>query len=419
MKRTCLHTMKIAIIFCIYQVHMLSYAELFWCIMNDLWNGVGFEFRPPVKLLVIDDSYLSRVFIKNTFLQPDFIVFESENTIDGIKCALRERPELILMDAVMPEMDGFEAARRLKAMPETASVPLMFISAQDSIQDKLRAFDLGAVDFVSKPFNHRELMARVRTHVLLNRNIAQKEKLLALAAEEHRRGAASRTAQGVSHNFSNLLASLAGNVDYIVYRLQNELPQDVSDALTDTKRSIERMQSLIKKFILLADRANEMQDWTPSPAKFDLHSTVREIFQGLMSQKAESFPGLSGKLRNRIPENTFIFCDHAHIHEVIYLVINEVLELSSGCAACSVELGGMSDKSGGISFRIAFSGVSLGADIRGSIFEPFALPIANVGTGLSFSVAKRILELNNGTVSAVYPSDDEVVFTIVLPNGGD
>jgi sigma-B regulation protein RsbU (phosphoserine phosphatase) len=78
-------------------------------------------------------------------------------------------PDLILLDIRMPEMDGYQVCQQLKANPRTADIPILFISALDEIQDKMRAFSIGAVDYITKPFQLEEVVARVETHLALRR----------------------------------------------------------------------------------------------------------------------------------------------------------------------------------------------------------------------------------------------------------
>ncbi len=99
-------------------------------------------------------------------------------------------PDLILLDIRMPEMDGFEVCQQLKANPKTADIPILFISALDDIQDKMRAFSAGGVDYITKPFQLEEVIARVETHLALRRlqrNLQdanqRMERELALAAQ--------------------------------------------------------------------------------------------------------------------------------------------------------------------------------------------------------------------------------------------
>ena len=88
------------------------------------------------------------------------------------------RPDLVLMDVMMPEMDGYEACRRMKASPRWRDLPIIFLTAKKDTEDIVRGFELGAVDYVGKPFNTHELLARVRTHLTIDRLNKENTRLL-------------------------------------------------------------------------------------------------------------------------------------------------------------------------------------------------------------------------------------------------
>ena len=86
-------------------------------------------------------------------------------------------PDLVLLDVMMPNMDGFTTCRRLKELPQMKDVPIIFISASDNYDDKMRAFEEGGVDYITKPFNANEVLARVHTHLELRRRRLEVEQL--------------------------------------------------------------------------------------------------------------------------------------------------------------------------------------------------------------------------------------------------
>jgi len=382
-------------------------------------QAVKAYFKPPAKILVVDDSHLNRSFIVNAFMPPDYEVSTAVDAAEGIAAAKRVEPELILLDIMMPGMDGFEAAKILKSDPETKDIPIIFITALDAIQDKLKAFEAGAVDFVTKPFNHKELMARVKTHVELRRSVAQNQRMLTIAMEEKRNAAIARIAAGVSHNFNNMLGVSFGNIMFIESMIGRNLDPVAKEALTDVRKSLERMQSLVKQFLLLANRSSEVKGGKPAPAMLELKGVVDDAIRDLSFQKGNAANPIEVKCENRIPSGVQLYCDDAHLHEVVHLILNELVETTAGRASCLVEKCQTPESlpQSLRSFKIFVGGVILHKDIEESIFEPFALPIANVGAGLSFSVAKHLVELNGGFISAEFSaSKDSINFTISLPS---
>ena len=100
------------------------------------------------------------------------------NGRQALEVVARIRPDLILLDVMMPEMDGFEACARLKESAEWHDIPIIFLTAKTETADIVRGFELGAVDYVSKPFNPPELLARVNTHLSIDRLAARKRTIV-------------------------------------------------------------------------------------------------------------------------------------------------------------------------------------------------------------------------------------------------
>ncbi len=123
-------------------------------------NAGGHEYTR--RVLIVDDSELDRRIARTHLVREDLEVLEAGNGEQGIASAALAKPDLILLDLRMPSMDGFETIKRLKNNPLTFSIPVIFLSCTHQTREKAEGLDLGAVDFVSKPFDPIELRARVR-----------------------------------------------------------------------------------------------------------------------------------------------------------------------------------------------------------------------------------------------------------------
>lgn len=121
------------------------------------------------KILAVDDTPASLRLLTDILKDEGYDVRSAISGELALRAATSNPPELVLLDIRMPEMDGFEVCRRLKADPATSDVPVIFVSAASETEEKVRGFELGAVDFVTKPYQRDELLARVRTHLELNR----------------------------------------------------------------------------------------------------------------------------------------------------------------------------------------------------------------------------------------------------------
>ncbi len=120
------------------------------------------------KCLIVDDTVTNILILKKTLLNAGYQVVSAQSGPEGRKLAKEENPDIILLDIMMPEEDGFETIAKLKEDGDTANIPVIFLTALTDIESKLKGFELGAVDFVSKPFNKEEIKARVSLHIKLS-----------------------------------------------------------------------------------------------------------------------------------------------------------------------------------------------------------------------------------------------------------
>jgi len=130
------------------------------------------------RILVVDDTPANLQALSATLKEKGYQISVATNGQQALEAVARVRPDLILLDVVMPEMDGFEACRRLKSSDATNDIPIIFLTARAESEDIVKGFELGAVDYVPKPFNAPELLARVNTHLTMDRLHRENERLL-------------------------------------------------------------------------------------------------------------------------------------------------------------------------------------------------------------------------------------------------
>jgi phosphoserine phosphatase RsbU/P len=121
--------------------------------------------RPTV--LVVDDNPVNLEVLEAIFIQEGFGVIKAEGGVEAKDRACAELPDLILLDIMMPGEDGFETCSKLKSDPATTDIPVIFISAVDDVHEKVKGLKLGAVDYITKPFEPAEVLARTRVHIRL------------------------------------------------------------------------------------------------------------------------------------------------------------------------------------------------------------------------------------------------------------
>lgn len=142
--------------------------------MSDAINTDSTSVSIPATILIIDDQPKNLAVIGDYLIECGFTILVSQTGVGGLRRAREVKPDLILLDILMPDMDGFETCRRLKADESTRNIPVIFLTALTGVEDKVKGFELGGVDYITKPIKQEEVLARVKTHLQI---VNQKKQL--------------------------------------------------------------------------------------------------------------------------------------------------------------------------------------------------------------------------------------------------
>jgi diguanylate cyclase (GGDEF)-like protein len=163
--------------------------------------------QPAPTILIIDDNPTNLGVAVDYLESSGFTVLVAQDGSSGLKRAQYARPQLILLDVLMPDMDGFETCRQLKLNPETCDIPVIFMTALSDTHDKVQGFSVGAVDYVTKPMQQEELLARITTHLriqsltqqLQQQNQQLQQQAIALEQARHEAETANQALQQVAY----------------------------------------------------------------------------------------------------------------------------------------------------------------------------------------------------------------------------
>ncbi|MDJ0510240.1 MAG: response regulator [Crocosphaera sp.] len=189
------------------------------------------------NIVVVDDSPINLRLIVDMFKMKGYEVRPVPNGKLALTAIKNFPPDLILLDIMMPDMDGYQVCEKLKADTETKDIPIIFVSALDAILDKVKAFEMGGVDYVSKPIQEKELFARVETHLQIRRlqqHLQEKNQNLATAfkqlkqaqsqlVQSEKMAALGQLVAGISHEINTPLGAIRSSVE----NLAEFLGQDI------------------------------------------------------------------------------------------------------------------------------------------------------------------------------------------------
>ncbi len=129
-----------------------------------------------ITILVADDVFTNIEFLRYILRKENYSILPVSNGAEAIEAVQGNKVDLILLDVMMPDLDGFEVCRRLKDDNAYRDIPIIFLTARTDIESTVKGFELGAVDYITKPFHRQELLARVKNHIELQKTREEHQK---------------------------------------------------------------------------------------------------------------------------------------------------------------------------------------------------------------------------------------------------
>jgi len=217
--------------------------------------------HPSSRILIVEDSPASIQALTGILRQRGYRISVATNGRQALDALAAVRPDLILLDVMMPEVDGFETCTRIKSSPEWSDIPIIFLTARTEPGDIVRGFELGAVDYVAKPFHAHELLARVGTHLAMARLRHENERLVRAECELARHRSVAQMVAGVAHEINTPLGIINTAAGLLtkwasspVMTALAEMPEgqtmveDLVDAGNLIARNISRAHKLVQDF---------------------------------------------------------------------------------------------------------------------------------------------------------------------------
>jgi DNA-binding response OmpR family regulator len=343
------------------------------------------------KVLVVDDQPVNVQLLKRALEREHIAVIPAYGGQEALDLVEREQPDLILLDVMMPEMDGIEVCQRLQAHGAHQSIPVIFITARSSKEGRLAGLGVGAVDYITKPIDLDETIARVQTQlrvVQVNRDMLDLQRRL----QEARRSASiSAITQGIAHNLNNLLGVVLGYLDLI--KTHAAKPDAVRTNADNLEAAVQRIVGIIRQLTSLVVKSR--LPTVPCPLDELLEASIRRfradqrhkddiILENslgpvLIHTHMEMFEDTLGKLLANARES------YGEAHEgarpiTVRASLFEAVGLEGRILALHIE-----DRGRGID-----------PQLRDHMFEPFISSKNTVGVGMGLTVARHALRNMGG-----------------------
>lgn len=210
---------------------------------------MNMEINPSeYKILIVDDVMSNVLLLKVLLTNEKFAIATASNGRQALEQVEKENPDLVLLDVMMPDMSGFEVAQHLKSNPNTADIPIIFLTALNSTADIVKGFQVGANDFISKPFNKEELIIRV-THQI---SLVAAKRLILSKTEELQRTIAGRDKlySVIAHDLRSSMGSIKMVLNMLILNLPSEkIGAEMYELLTMANQTTEDVFSLLDNLL--------------------------------------------------------------------------------------------------------------------------------------------------------------------------
>jgi signal transduction histidine kinase/HPt (histidine-containing phosphotransfer) domain-containing protein len=384
------------------------------------------------RILVVDDEK-ANIEILSSILSPEYTVYMTKTGFGAIELASKHSPDLILLDILMPDMDGFEVLSALKASEETQDIPIIFITGLDSVKDEERGLSLGAADFIHKPFSNSIVQSRVRNQIQLVNQIRELVKLQgdlesAVKTAETANKTKSAFLATMSHEIRTPLNAIIGISEI---QLQNKaLPPETREALGRIFSSGDLLLGIINDILDMSKiEAGKLE---LLPAKYDVASLINDtVFLNMIKYENKPIDFILD-VDEQVP--AALFGDELRIKQILnnllsnafkYTNAGEVrLSVSSEPAAAVFgdTAGETAENNVTLVFRVADTGQGMSPEQLAKLGDEYSRfnQEANrmtQGTGLGMSITQNLIRMMNSELRAESEPGKGSLFTIRLRQG--
>ena len=274
------------------------------------------------KLLVFDDVQTNVLLLKALLGKEGYGILVANNGQEALEVIRNENPDLILLDVMMPGMDGFEVAERLKSEEFRCEIPIIFLTALDDTQSIVNGFKLGVGDFISKPFRKEELMVRIK-HQL---SLVAARRIIEEKNEELRKTIAGRDKMYsvIAHDLRSPMASMKMLLNTIMMSVEKDkIDPDIFDMLEMSNKTSEEVFSLLDN--LLKWTKSQLGKLTVIPQKLDISGLADGVVE-VMNSVAEV---KHIKLIRTDHESFFVYVDIEMIKSILRNLISNAVKFSN------------------------------------------------------------------------------------------
>lgn len=389
------------------------------------------------KVLIVDDVPQNLELLGTTLKDNGYLVFMAASGKQALAIAEAKNPDLILLDIQMPEMDGFSVCKLLKIDEKTREIPVIFLTAKTEIDDIIKGFELGAVDYVTKPFNLSELLARVHTHVDLkhskdtikvqNSELFESQAAMARDAQKlielnnklqdseiHLKEAIAMKDKFfsiIAHDLRSPLGAVRMQIDLLSNYMSEMTLDDIKDSIANIDKLSKNTFDLLENLLQWARTQTGRIQFEPETFNLELE-ILRVVNTFLQAANNKSI-----SIEVNVPEDLEIFADNNMFSAVLRNFISNSLKFTMPSGKIMINAQAKDDFA---EISVVDNGVGIKAD---DIHKLFRIDISHTslgtskekGTGLGLVLCKEFVEKHKGNITISSEIGIGSTFTFTMP----
>ena len=372
----------------------------------------------PPPILVVDDDPTQRFMFRQVLERDGYQVIEAENGLTALALFTQHKPLLALVDAVMPEMDGFELCHQLHALEGGGDLTVLIATSLSDDADINRAFQAGAADFIGKPINWTVLRGRV-SHLLQGKMAEQRmRETERQMRQEQKMNAIGNLSSGIAHEFNNILASVMGYTELLMEFLSRGEETKPLQYATEVYYSAERARNLIQQMQQFSQsKPGELQRLEPLPLLKESVRMIRSCLPSSIDLQIQAGDGLSEimadpMLFQQLLTNLLINArDATNGTGRIEIEMRQVQLGDTHCNSCHNPFSGEF-----LQLQVRDNGHGITPEVAEKMFEPYytTKPVGR-GTGMGLSVVHGIMHDLQGHIVVKSRPNEGANFSLLFP----
>ena len=379
--------------------------------MESSFTSLPFDLKGR-KILVVDDDRLNIRILAGILRSEGYVLADADSGEKALAAYAKFHPDLVLLDVMMPGIDGFETCRELKKNYGDQCAPVIFITAKNESDDVVEGLGAGGVHYLPKPFKAKEVLARIRSH-LQNRMLSEQRKLLVeqLSAAD---AAKNRFLGMAAHDLRNPLASIRGLTEFLRDGAVGALTADQLDLINTIHGASQSMLDLVNELLDVAIIESGELKLNLAP-----HNLTELIAKSVSLTNMEAARKRTTVVFTPPATAPILTLDVAKMRQVIDNLLSNAVKYSPPGSTVTVTI--QADARVGIcSFSVQDQGPGIPEGERDKLFKDFGrLSVQPTGgeksTGLGLAICRKIVEAHRGTITAENLPTRGCEFRVVLP----